>query len=339
MKTRNRRLLFALGVCMIGLGLYSVLGAQELRKPTRTLAFEVHYRVKVQAGTSRVMLTALVPQDLHNRQQVESLTFTPKPKKVFTKGGEKYAHWDINAKADFTIKMRAKMLLRRNDLQMARARARKTPRSRPLPPKNLKDYLAPEKFIECKHQSIRKTAMEIVAKARAEANDRHAKTSGGGSATGGGTGGGKADDIATIKALHAWVLATMKQSGYNPKEVGAAGALAARIGDCTEYSDLFVALCRARGVPARVVEGYTSPWSNVPQHNWAEVWLDGHGWISFDPFRAEWHGTAVDRLKNIYIHLSHTRNDKTLHGYHFYWYAYDGVPIEVSSQFKVVDPD
>ncbi|MHC5072471.1 MAG: hypothetical protein ACYTGO_18515, partial [Planctomycetota bacterium] len=79
--------------------------------------------------------------------------------------------------------------------------------------------------------------------------------------------------------------------------------------------------------------------SNVPQHNWAEVWLDGHGWISFDPFRAEWHGTAVDRLKNIYIHLSHTRNDKTLHGYHFYWYAYDGVPIEVSSQFKVVDPD
>ncbi len=351
MKTRNKPLLSLVGLCLISAGLHGALTAQDLNKPTREFSFEVSYDIKVGAGTSRVMLTALLPQDLDHRQRVKSLTFTPKPKTVFTKNGEKYARWDINPKGDFTITMRAKMVLQCNDLQAAKTRARKKPRSKAKPPRGLEDYLAAEKFIECKHQLIRETAAEITRMARAATDGKAAgkgkgkgkskskskSKGGGGSGAGSGRSDGDAEDLATVKALHAWVLREMKTAGYNPKEVGAVGALQAKIGDCTEYSDLFVALCRAKGVPARVVEGYTSSWTNVPQHNWTEVWLRGYGWVSIDPFRAEWSGTSLDRLKNIYVQFSHTRNNRALRGYHFYHYGFRGAPIQVSSKFKPVE--
>jgi hypothetical protein len=45
-------------------------------------------------------------------------------------------------------------------------------------------------------------------------------------------------------------------------------ALEKRVGDCEERSAVFVALCRALGIPARLV------W--VPNHNWAEIYLHDH---------------------------------------------------------------
>jgi len=349
MKTRNRSLVFLVGLCLSGAGLHVALTAQDLKQPRRECSFELSYHVKVGAGTSLVALTALVPQDLDHRQRVKSLTFTPQPARIFTRNGEKYASWEVKPTGDFTIKIRAKMVLERYDLRTAQARARKKPDSRPKPPKDLQDYLAAEKFIECEHKSIRGTAAEIIRKAMGTADkagdktkDRtnHKAKSGGGSGAGSSAGSGRPDadggDLRVVKAVHAWVLGAMKTAGYNPREVGAVGALEAKTGDCTEYSDLFVALCRAEGVPARVIEGYTSSWVNVPQHNWTEVWLRDYGWVSFDPFRGEWLGGSVDNLKNIYIQLSHTRNNQTLRGWHFYYYEFRGSRVRVSSEFKLV---
>ena len=111
MKTLDRPLPLWAAVCLLCLGLHPGLPAQEPKKPTRTLTFEVHYRIDVSAGTTSVNLVALVPQDLENRQQVQSLTFTPKPKKIFTSNGGRYARWEIRPEGDCTIKMRAKVLL------------------------------------------------------------------------------------------------------------------------------------------------------------------------------------------------------------------------------------
>ncbi|WP_231639561.1 transglutaminase-like domain-containing protein [Sphingomonas profundi] len=49
--------------------------------------------------------------------------------------------------------------------------------------------------------------------------------------------------------------------------------------DCQLGAALLVALCRARGVPARLVGGYLL-WSRPSRHMWCEVWLDG--WRPFD---------------------------------------------------------
>lgn len=69
-----------------------------------------------------------------------------------------------------------------------------------------------------------------------------------------------------------------------------------RRGFCEHYASSFVFLMRAAGVPARVVTGYLGGELNpmgdyliVRQseaHAWAEVWLQGEGWVRVDPTAA-----------------------------------------------------
>ncbi len=69
-----------------------------------------------------------------------------------------------------------------------------------------------------------------------------------------------------------------------------------RQGFCEHYAAAFVILMRAAGIPARVVTGYQGGSINpiggyliVRQrdaHAWAEVWLDGRGWVRVDPTSA-----------------------------------------------------
>lgn len=75
---------------------------------------------------------------------------------------------------------------------------------------------------------------------------------------------------------------------------GALAGLQTGSGCCEEYASLFVAVCRASGVPARVVNGYASDRDELAEdenpinmsgrrHQWAEFYLDGKGWIPVDP--------------------------------------------------------
>lgn len=67
-------------------------------------------------------------------------------------------------------------------------------------------------------------------------------------------------------------------------------------GFCEHFSSSFVVLMRAMGIPARVITGYQGGEINpvdgymvVRQsdaHAWAEVWIDGKGWLRFDPTAA-----------------------------------------------------
>ena len=69
-----------------------------------------------------------------------------------------------------------------------------------------------------------------------------------------------------------------------------------RAGFCEHYASSFVFVMRAAGVPARVVTGYQGGEMNpvdgvmtVRQsdaHAWAEVWLQGRGWVRVDPTAA-----------------------------------------------------
>ena len=54
-------------------------------------------------------------------------------------------------------------------------------------------------------------------------------------------------------------------------------------GDCTEHSVLLAALCRARGIPARVAMGlvYYPQESGFAYHMWNEVWI-GDRWVPMD---------------------------------------------------------
>jgi len=63
--------------------------------------------------------------------------------------------------------------------------------------------------------------------------------------------------------------------------------LARGSGSCSEYTFVYVALCRAAGLPARyqgsvVVRGDNTSFDDV-FHRWAEVYLPNYGWIPVDP--------------------------------------------------------
>jgi len=69
-----------------------------------------------------------------------------------------------------------------------------------------------------------------------------------------------------------------------------------RRGFCEHYASAYVVLMRAAGIPARVVTGYQGGEVNpvdgyltVRQsdaHAWAEIWIQGRGWIRVDPTAA-----------------------------------------------------
>ncbi|MDD1620411.1 MAG: DUF3488 and transglutaminase-like domain-containing protein [Methylococcaceae bacterium] len=69
-----------------------------------------------------------------------------------------------------------------------------------------------------------------------------------------------------------------------------------RTGFCSHYATAFVYLMRVAQIPARVVAGYQGGELNkvgnflevrqADAHAWAEVWLDGKGWVRFDPTAA-----------------------------------------------------
>ena len=76
-----------------------------------------------------------------------------------------------------------------------------------------------------------------------------------------------------------------------------------RRGFCSHYASSFVFLMRAAGIPARVVAGYQGGEINpitgtvlvhqFDAHGWAEVWLEGRGWVRVDPTAA----VSPDRIE------------------------------------------
>lgn len=73
---------------------------------------------------------------------------------------------------------------------------------------------------------------------------------------------------------------------------GALSALTYKQGVCEDYAKLFVALCRASGIPSRTVVGYRN--SGLPvinnninltnvSHMWAEVYMPSYGWVISEP--------------------------------------------------------
>lgn len=94
------------------------------------------------------------------------------------------------------------------------------------------------------------------------------------------------DPLGRMHALSAAVHeALVYRPGATEPETTAAQALALGVGVCQDKTHLFIAAARAAGVPARYVVGYLLD-AAAPLHEthaWAEVHLEGLGWVGFDP--------------------------------------------------------
>jgi transglutaminase-like putative cysteine protease len=74
--------------------------------------------------------------------------------------------------------------------------------------------------------------------------------------------------------------------GVTDAHTSAAEALREGRGVCQDHAHIFISAARVLGVPARYVNGYFVTGGEEPaeaHHAWAEVWIDGLGWLGFDP--------------------------------------------------------
>lgn len=123
--------------------------------------------------------------------------------------------------------------------------------------------------------------------------------------------------------------------------IGAARVLEAGVGKCMDYSDLFVALLRANGIPARSVFGYVAFTAHDnPLHAWPEVYLCRQGWVRFDPTAG--HSEIVPdglnykmRIANKYVTLWEGRNDPEMRAsfLSFRWNGNAGSKVSVRVSF------
>ena len=277
--------------------------------------FELSYDFSVQGETRRIDFTALVPISIPGRQNILSVSYSPKPSRIFDENGNRYAQFILD-KPDRQekVKISVKAELFRYDLLTARKNrwtdAAEADESR--------DFLRDEKYIEKDHRLIQEIADGIEGET----------------------------EIDIVKNIYDYVLDNMEYSLLGRKDWGAVKAVQLGKGDCTEYSDLFVALCRAKNIPARVESGYTVGFSpTTSRHNWAEVYLQEYDWVPFDPSTGDVRnviirGTAFSNLRPAYIYLSHIRNDPIFGKYNFGAYKYwgDKIKFEDSIEFKHFAP-
>ncbi|HEC02609.1 MAG TPA: transglutaminase domain-containing protein, partial [Phycisphaerales bacterium] len=143
-----------------------------------------------------------------------------------------------------------------------------------------------------------------------------------------------------VKAIYERVVDHMEYVVRGEDDKGALTALELGKGDCTEYSDLFVAICRAKGIPARVVTGYTVTTDvSRAKHNWAEVYMQDRGWVPIDLTagdvgNAAFRNRVFGRMRPGYIYLSHVRNDYVLDNHNFGAFKYWGDRVRITDSIE-----
>ncbi|HVB49805.1 MAG TPA: transglutaminase family protein [Burkholderiales bacterium] len=105
--------------------------------------------------------------------------------------------------------------------------------------------------------------------------------------------------LALMQAVHRRVAYVQ---GVTDVHATAAEALEQRQGVCQDMAHVFLACCRARGIPARYVSGYLlTDAAHAASHAWAEAWLPGGegeagGWLGFDVTHNRLAGPELCRL-------------------------------------------
>jgi transglutaminase-like putative cysteine protease len=133
---------------------------------------------------------------------------------------------------------------------------------------------------------------------------------------------------------------------YNGANWGAQAALGPMGADCTEYSDLLVALSRARGIPARYFEGLlyldkdTAALAQI-EHAWLDVYMPAAGWVALDPTLGRSlidRDTYFARYTADHIIVTMGVNPSVLRGgdywTHLYWPG-NSTSIQVSGNWKI----
>ena len=155
----------------------------------------------------------------------------------------------------------------------------------------------------------------------------------------------KRDICQQVRAFYDYIGDKLVYS-YNNNNWGAQAALGPMGADCTEYSDLLIALSRAQGIPARYFTGLlyldkgTSAIAKI-EHAWPDVYMPAVGWVALDPTL----GRPLVNRDKYYAHYTPDHiivtmgvNPSVLRGSsywtHLYWPG-NSTKIQVSGEWKI----
>ena len=98
---------------------------------------------------------------------------------------------------------------------------------------------------------------------------------------------GESDPVGRLhRLMHAVADAVSYVIGETHSDTTASEALARGRGVCQDHAHVFISAARTLGIPARYVNGYMVAEEGEDaeaHHGWAEAWIEGVGWVGFDP--------------------------------------------------------
>ena len=92
-------------------------------------------------------------------------------------------------------------------------------------------------------------------------------------------------ELEKMHSLMSAIVETVEyKKGVTGAETAAEQALELKAGVCQDFAHIFISTARHLGLPARYVSGYMLDGSlEAASHAWAEAYIQGLGWVGFDP--------------------------------------------------------
>lgn len=290
---------------VLALVLHATVSAKDVLKQAKV---RWTYTITPAAETETIQFRCLVPRDRDAWQRVTHLQFSHAPVERISADQDALARFFFrNLKAPITLTIDASV-----ELRSASLIARRPAAGNKLTDGNRVRFTSPERYIES-------DSPQVVALA---------ERSGGGTIP---------QQLIGIQKCVEEVLA---RGEFDPLDHGAVAAIERGKGDCSEHADLFVAICRAKKIPAVVCEGFTIDaglWKRKPPHHtWVMVWLEDRGWTRFDPLDVSSRLARHEAQSSWYIHLTDQRINDHLNG-HLYRLDWTGAEAKVEWRFEVVE--
>lgn len=236
------------------------------------------------AGPHAVEFVTRIPRSIPGRLTVTAAHFDPEPSGIYAAGDGLYAiyHWQ-GAVRDAKIRQRFELeVVNRSGLRNARREELELEEE-----DDAETWLSPEEHVESDDEAIVALASRLTRR----------------------------DAGLTLAAISEDVVARLRPAGRKGNR-GAVRLLGDEV-DATRlgYCDLFVALARANGIPARVVEGFATEAGSF-QHDWVEVKMPRSGWRIIDPWAIEAGEADLETFRGLRIPLAFRTRDPRLGGYH-----------------------
>ncbi len=215
-----------------------------------------------------------VPENLNSQEILGEIKYDPQPKEFLTdKWGQKVAHYEftnLGATEFRTVTMTTDVRLYQNRYYIY---PDKVGSLAEIPKEIREKYLVNDTKFDMENPIIRKAVQAAV--------------------------GDETNPFWIARRIFNYIIEHMEYERVGGWNV-APTVLARGNGSCSEYTFVYIAMCRAAGLPARyagsvVIRGDDASWDNV-YHRWVEVYLPNFGWIPVDPSGgdSEWPGQQAN---------------------------------------------